>query len=91
VYFGLIENGGRPGAKGLSLVLRPGNMAGSVRILDSIVQVAGLDLAPRGTAVVGEGLKSGTFAGEWKGTRVTGSWVCGAGAFGKPRPRQLSG
>jgi hypothetical protein len=91
VYFGLIENGGRPGARGLSLVLQPGNVAGSFKIIDSIVQVAGLDLAPRGTAVVGDGRTSGTFAGEWKGTRVTGSWVCGAGAFGKPRFRHVSG
>ncbi len=91
VWFGLIKNGDRPGARGLSLVLEPGNVAGSVKITDSIVQVAGLDLAPGGTAVVGDGLKSGTFVGAWNGTRVTGSWVCGAGAFGKPRFRQLSG
>jgi hypothetical protein len=91
VYFGLFENGDRPGARGLSLVLQPGNVAGSVKIFDSIVQVAGLDLAPRGTAVVGDGLTTGTFAEEWKGTHVTGSWVCGAGAFGKPRIRHLSG
>jgi len=56
--------------------------SGWQRASASIVQVAGLDLAPRGIAVQRHGLRAGTFAGTWHGTRVTGSWVCSDGAFG---------
>ena len=91
IYFGLIQSGGLPGARGLSLVLEPGNRPGRVKIIDSIVQVEGLDLAPRGTAVLSDDLKSGTFVGKWAGTRVSGSWNCAAGAFGRVHPRLLGG
>jgi hypothetical protein len=83
LWFGLITNGNRPGAEGLSLVLQPANRDGRTRIGDSIVQVGGLNLAPRGTALQRDGLRVGTFTGTWKGTQVTGSWVCGDAAFGK--------
>lgn len=85
LYFGLTVNGARPGARGLSLVLRPANKDGRVNIIDSIVQVGGLDLAPRGIAVQSNGLRVGTFSGVWKGTHVTGSWVCETGSFGDVR------
>ena len=91
VYFGLIQNGNRPGAKGLSLVLQPANKDGRANIVDSIVQVGGLDLAPRGTAVQSNGLRAGRFSGTWKGTQVRGSWVCVAGSFGDVRAKKLSG
>jgi hypothetical protein len=79
LWFGLIKNGGAsPDAKGFSIVLEPGDRMGRVNIVDSIVQVAGLNLAPGGTAVVAEGLKSGTFALILAGgKRLTGSWTCG--------------
>jgi len=92
LFFGLTVNGNRPGAKGLSLVLQPANKDGRANIGDSIVQVGGLDLAPRGTAVQRNGLRAGTFSGVWKGTHVSGSWVCGAGSFGDVRfMKKLSG
>jgi hypothetical protein len=91
VYFGLTMNGNRRGAKGLSLVLHPANKDGRAEIVDSIVQVGGLDLAPRGTAVQSNGLRAGTFSGAWKGTHVSGSWVCEGGSFGDVRSSKLSG
>ena len=85
LWFGLFTNGNRPGAEGLSLVLQPANRDGRTRIGDSVVQVGGLNLAPRGTAVQRDGLRVGTFAATWQGTHVTGSWVCDEAAFGRPR------
>ena len=66
-------------------MLHPANSDGRADIVDSIVQVAGLDLAPRGTAVQSDGLKAGKFSGTWKGTYVKGSWACEGGAFGGAR------
>jgi hypothetical protein len=91
LYFGLIANSGHPGANGLSLVLHPANRDGRANIIDSIVQVAGFDLAPRGTAVQSNQLKAGTFSGMWLGTHVRGSWLCKAGAFGGVRPKKVTG
>jgi hypothetical protein len=80
VAFGVIASGRLySGAKGVSMVLEPGNRPGRVNVVDSIIQVAGLNLAPTGTAVVAKGLKSGTFTLATKGsvlTRVTGTWTC---------------
>ena len=45
-----------PGATGLSILLKPGGEAGRVSVVDSIVQVAGLDLDATGSAVVAKGL-----------------------------------
>jgi hypothetical protein len=84
LWFGLLTDGSRPGAEGLSLVLNPANRDGRTRVGDSILQVGGLNLAPRGTAVQRDGLRVGTFTATWQGTQVTGSWVCGDAAFGKP-------
>ena len=91
VYFGLITNGANAGAKGLSRVLHPANKDGRADIVDSIVQVAGLNLAPRGIAVQSNQLKAGTFSGIWDGTHVRGSWRCEAGAFGDVRAKHVSG
>jgi hypothetical protein len=79
LYFGLITSGAvSPDAKGFSIVLEPGDRPGRVNVVDSIVQVARLNLAPGGTAVVAKGLKSGTFALiVTGGRRLTGSWTCG--------------
>ena len=81
VAFGVIASGPLgSGARGFSMVLEPGNRPGHVNVIDSIIQVAGLDLSPTGSAVVAKGLKSGTFTlTPIKGsalTRVTGSWTC---------------
>jgi len=84
VFFGLFANGNRPGAEGLSLVLHPANRNGRTAIVDSVVQVGGLNLAPRGMAVQRDGLRAGTFAATWQGTNVTGRWVCNDAAFGRP-------
>lgn len=78
--FGVIANGASyPGATGLSILLKPGAEAGRVSVVDSIVQVAGLDLDATGSAVVTKGLNRGTFTLTSKaseGMRVTGSWTC---------------
>ena len=78
--FGVIANGPLyPGAIGISLVLRPGAQPGRVSVVSSIVQVAGLDVTPTGTAVLSKGLKSGTFGLVTTGSsgqRITGSWTC---------------
>lgn len=80
VAFGVIANGPLyPGATGISIVLKPGEQPGRVNVTDSIIQVAGLDVAPTGTAVVAKGLDSGTFRLVTRGsvqTPVTGSWTC---------------
>lgn len=79
-YFGLFARGSVPGARGFSVVLKPGDRPGRVKVIDSIVEVAGRDLAPTGTAIVAKGLKSATFTLVTRGparTRVTGSWTCG--------------
>jgi hypothetical protein len=77
VYFGLITNGGVPkGAKGLSLVMIPGNRPRTVKVVDSIVQVAGLDLAPTGTTTLATDLDSGTFVSRSGARRITGNWSC---------------
>jgi len=89
VYFGLLANGKRPGARGLSLVLHPANGDGRAAMVDSVVQVAGLDLAPRGTAVQQDRLSRGTFSGTWHGTYVTGSWVCEDAALGGTRVHRV--
>jgi hypothetical protein len=85
VYFGLIANGSVAGpgntARGVSFVLTPGNRPGAVRILDSIVQVGGLDIVPRGTAIVSADLGSAIFDTHVSSGRhryhVTGAWRCG--------------
>jgi hypothetical protein len=77
VYFGLITNGVVPkGATGLSLVMIPGNRPGTVEVVDSIVQVAGLNLAPAGTTTLAKDLNSGTFVLRSGAKRVTGYWSC---------------
>jgi hypothetical protein len=77
VYFGLITNGPQPtDGNGFSLVMMPGNRPGSVHVGDSIVQVAGLDLAPRGTTTLARDLDQGTFMLGAGKNRVTGSWSC---------------
>jgi hypothetical protein len=78
-YFGLFARGSAPGARGFSVVLEPGDRSGPVKVIDSIVQLAGRNLAPTGTAIVAKGLKSATFTLVTRGparTRVTGSWTC---------------
>jgi hypothetical protein len=78
--FGVIANAALyPGAAGLSILLKPGAEAGRVRVIDSIVQVAGVDLDATGSAVLAKGLNRGTFTLISKapdGMRVTGSWTC---------------
>ena len=84
LWFGLFTGGNRPGAsaEGLSLVLQPANRDGRTTLADSVVEVGGLNLAPRDIAVQRDGLRRGTFSGIWQGTRVTGGWVCNDSAFG---------
>jgi hypothetical protein len=81
VTFGVIANGPLyPGATGISILLKPGEQPGRVNVIDSIIQAAGLDLSPTGTAVVAKGLNSGTFSLATRGsvqTHVTGIWTCG--------------
>ena len=82
LWFGLFNSGSRsdPSARGLSLVVEPGNRPGRQTIIDSIVRVDGLDLAPTGAAFLAKDLRSGTFTLFTRGparTRVTGSWNCG--------------
>lgn len=78
--FGVIANRAvYSGATGLSILLKPGGDTGRVSVVDSIVQVAGLDLDATGSAVVAKGLDRGTFTLTSKapeGMRVTGSWRC---------------
>jgi hypothetical protein len=87
LWFGLIN--GRPtatrnrvlGAKGLSLVLSPGDRPGRVKVIDGIFQVTGRNLGAFGSATVAKGLKGGTFAVVGSRRPVpehfTGSWNCG--------------
>ena len=86
VYFGVIANGGVAGrgntASGVSFVFNPGNKPGRATIGDSIVQVGGLDLVPRGTAMVAtDQYKSATFDTHVSSGvhryHVTGTWRCG--------------
>jgi hypothetical protein len=79
VYFGLLSNAPAPPGRGFSFVLEPGDRPGRVRIIDSIVQVGGLDLVPRGTAFVGEGLTSARFNVVTEApphVRFSGYWRC---------------
>ncbi len=69
--------------RGLGLVLRPGNRAGRVSVIDGELQlVPGIRVALSGAAVVKSGLNSGTFTvyGRWAkrptGSWFTGSWTC---------------
>jgi hypothetical protein len=66
-------------AKGLSLVLSPGDRAGRVKVDDAIVQVTGRNLGASGSATVAAGLTGGTFAvvGRPVPEHFTGSWNCG--------------
>ena len=79
--FGVIANRALyPGETGLSILLKPGAQDGRVSVVDSIVQVAGIDLNATGSAVVSKALDRGTFTLTSKasnGMRVTGSWRCG--------------
>jgi len=83
-YFGLIEMSGprtTSAAKGLALVIDPGDHAGPAKVIDGIIQVNGKDLAARGTATLTKGAKGGTFSvvglGVPQPQRFTGSWSCG--------------
>jgi hypothetical protein len=68
---------------GLGLVVRPGDRAGRVSVIDGELQlVPGVRVALSGSAVVGSGLGRGTFsvygrsAKGLTGGRFTGSWSC---------------
>jgi hypothetical protein len=77
VYFGLITNGPQsPRATGFSIVMDEGDRPGVVNVSDSIVQAAGLNLAPTGTTTVARDLRSGTFVLRSGEKRITGSWTC---------------
>jgi hypothetical protein len=82
VYLGLLNVSSSrtaSNAKGLSLVLDPGDRPGRAKVIDAIVQVTGQNLAASGSATLAKGLKGGTFAvvGAPRPERFTGSWSCG--------------
>lgn len=79
MYFGLLANR-FPGARGFSVVVVPSKRPGRNKIIDSIVQLNGRNLAPTGYALVEKDFKTGTFSIVTKGPsplKITGSWSCG--------------
>ena len=80
LYFGLLANGTshQSDARGFSIVTEPGDRPRRARVIDSILQVTGVELVPVGTTIVARGLNSGTLALVVPGTgeRVTGTWAC---------------
>ena len=62
--------------KAHQIVMDEGDRPGVVNVSDSIVQAAGLNLAPTGTTTVAQNLRSGTFVLRSGQKRVTGNWTC---------------
>ena len=82
LWFGLINGSSSRSAfdaKGLSLVLTPGDRRGRVKVVDAIVQVTGQNLGASGSATIAKGLTGGTFAvvGRPVPEHFTGHWSCG--------------
>jgi hypothetical protein len=82
VSIGLVTSRAHPVHRGLWLVLTPGNRAGPVQVEDGHVELRGVRAGVRGTAIVANGLRRGTFTVVGHGplgptgTRFTGTWAC---------------
>ena len=85
LYFGLFSNGAvsRELGRGVSLVIEPGGRVGPVKVVDGIVQPAGVDVGLSGSARVASDLRSGSFSvvtvglARERNKRYMGHWTCG--------------
>ncbi len=89
LYVGLFSNGAlsRELGRGVSLVLEPGGRVGPVKVVDGILQPAGVDVGLTGSARVASDLRSGSFSvvtvglARERNKRYMGHWTCS----GEPR------
>lgn len=61
ISIGLVTSRAQPAHQGLWLVLTPGDQAGQVQVEDGQIELSGVRAAVRGTAIVANGLRRGTF------------------------------